>query len=192
MSTVRACNVLLQADWSNHLVRRVNLTSGLVITLAGNVSGAIGSDNYGHADGTRFAASFYFPWGVAVDALGVIAVIVRQESECCHVSRLHSSVCDDKFSQADRNNHLVRTINLTDGHVFTLCGDAGGYADGSGTASSFLFPYGIALDGNGTFALVVRGVRRGLLILLLIVLMFVLCVSTGRLRQSSDSLCRLC
>jgi len=66
-----------QADFGNHILRRVDLTSGLVTTLAGNVSGTVGSDNKGYADGQGSAASFYSPIGVAVDSAGTFAIVVR-------------------------------------------------------------------------------------------------------------------
>lgn len=62
---------LLQADTQNHLIRYVNLRSGLVTTLAGNVALSGGPpSNYGHADGDGTSASFYSPTGAALDAAG--------------------------------------------------------------------------------------------------------------------------
>ena len=62
-----------QADKYNHLLRRVNVTSGVVTTLAGG----LGGNNYGHADGAGPAASFFYPEGVAMDSAGSFAVVVR-------------------------------------------------------------------------------------------------------------------
>lgn len=64
----------LQADSNNHLLRRVNLTSDLVTTLAGSSSRALG-----RADGVGTLASFYTPSDVAVDSTGLFAVVVRSE-----------------------------------------------------------------------------------------------------------------
>ena len=60
----------LQADSDNHLLRLVNLTSGLVTTLAGGAAS-------GRADGVGTAATFNNPRSVAVDAAGSTAIIVR-------------------------------------------------------------------------------------------------------------------
>lgn len=60
---------LIQADYSNNLLRHINLTSGLVTTLAG------GNTN-GRADGIGTAATFNSPIGVAVDAAGATAIVV--------------------------------------------------------------------------------------------------------------------
>lgn len=62
----------LQAEYDNCLLRRVNLSSGLVVTLAGNVCNA--SKRY--ADGVGTAASFYVPKGVAMDSAGSVAAVV--------------------------------------------------------------------------------------------------------------------
>lgn len=48
-----------------------------VMTFAGNVSGNVGTNNYGRSDGFGNAASFNNPTGVAMDAAGAITIIVR-------------------------------------------------------------------------------------------------------------------
>ena len=68
----------LQADSQNNLLRRVNLSSGLVTTLAGNTSGTVGMNNRGSANGVGTAASFFYPTGVCVDAAGTVAIVVRE------------------------------------------------------------------------------------------------------------------
>ena len=52
---------------------------------------------------------------------------------------------------------------LSSGVVSTLAGQAGvtGSTNGVATNSRFFYPYGIALDGAGTFAVVVRMGGRG-------------------------------
>lgn len=72
-----ASSVLLQVDQGNHALRRINLTSGMVTTLAGNYGLRTGPPtNYGRADGTGTAVSFYYPWGVAIGSSGTFAIIV--------------------------------------------------------------------------------------------------------------------
>ena len=96
------------------------------ITPAGVVSVLAGSGAAGSADGTGSAASFYAPSGVAVDAAGTVYV-------------------------ADQTNHLIRKITPA-GVVSTFAGTVGapGSADGAGTAASFYYPTGLALDAAGT------------------------------------------
>ena len=56
------------------------------------------------------------------------------------------------------NNHLIRLLVLSSGVVSTLAGQAGstGSTNGIGTNARFRYPWGIALDAAGTFAVVVR------------------------------------
>ena len=59
-------------------MRRVNVISGLVTTLAGNVLLNGGPpNNYGYADGAGPSSSFYRPVGVAMNSAGTLAVVVR-------------------------------------------------------------------------------------------------------------------
>ena len=50
---------------------------GNVTTLAGNAATAPDPGNRGHADGAGAAASFYQPFGIAMDSAGTIALVVR-------------------------------------------------------------------------------------------------------------------
>ena len=103
------------ADTSNHLIRKIT-SAGVVTTLAG--SGSSGSTN-----GTGTAASFYNPLGVAVDSSGNVYV-------------------------ADTSNYLIRKIT-SGGVVTTLAGSGySGSTNGTGTAASFDNPYGVAVDSS--------------------------------------------
>ncbi|PLP97553.1 hypothetical protein CYJ10_26965 [Cupriavidus pauculus] len=99
---------------------------GVACTTANaKVSTLAGSGSSGAANGIGAAASFYFPFGVAVDASGNVYV-------------------------ADQGNNLIRKITPT-GVVSTLAGSgSSGSADGTGAAASFSYPYGVAVDASGT------------------------------------------
>ena len=104
------------ADASNNKIRMIT-SSGVVSTFAG-------SGPQGSADGTGAAASFYYPYGIAIDASGNLYV-------------------------ADARNNKIRKITPA-GVVSTLCGSGSvGAADGTGTAASFSYPAGIAVDNSG-------------------------------------------
>jgi sugar lactone lactonase YvrE len=104
------------ADTFNHKIRKIT-SVGMVSTLAG--SGVIGS-----SDGTGTAASFYNPFGVAVDASGNVYV-------------------------ADMYNNKIRKITPA-GVVSTLAGSGSiGSTNGSGSAASFYKPQGVAVDASG-------------------------------------------
>ena len=78
----------------------------------------------GLTDGPGFVAEFYAPSGVVVDSLGTTYV-------------------------ADTFNHAIRKVTRL-GDVSTLAGSGvAGSADGVGTAASFSYPVGLALDPAG-------------------------------------------
>jgi hypothetical protein len=78
----------------------------------------------GSADGTGTAASFWGPFGVAVDTSGNVYV-------------------------SDWGDDLIRKIT-SNGVVTTLAGSgAMGSTNGSATAASFLWPAGVAVDTSG-------------------------------------------
>lgn len=114
------------ADAQNHTVRRIDIATGAVTIIAGSTSAN------GAVDGTSSAARFDEPRGIAISA-------------------------DNKFALiADFNNHAIRKINLENGQVTTLAGKLGqsGSQNGAGTNASFNRPSGVAISGDGLFALV--------------------------------------
>jgi PKD repeat protein len=113
----KAGNIFV-ADTFNHTIRKVTL-AGVVTTLAGSAG------NYGTNDGTRSAAQFNSPYGVAVDTNGNIYV-------------------------SDTGNYTIRKVT-PEGVVITLAGSAGifGDTDGIGSAARFSHPEGLAVDPAG-------------------------------------------
>ncbi|MEI6715503.1 MAG: immunoglobulin domain-containing protein, partial [Verrucomicrobiota bacterium] len=104
------------ADSANHKIRKIT-SAGVVTTLAGS-----GSD--GSADGPGAAATFWHPYGVAVDGSGNVYV-------------------------ANSGNGKIRKITK-EGIVTTLAGfGETGFADGLGTAAKFSMPTGVAVDVSG-------------------------------------------
>ena len=101
-------------------IRKIT-TGGSVSTLAGGgTSGSVG----GFQDGAAADARFNSPRGVAVDGDGNVFV-------------------------ADLRNNRIRQVT-PDGTVTTIAGSgASGSIDGLGTAASFDFPSGIAIDPDG-------------------------------------------
>jgi sugar lactone lactonase YvrE len=106
------------ADTYNHTIRKVT-SGGVVTTLAGLAR------FHGSADGTGGAASFYYPYGVAVDSARNVYV-------------------------ADTFNSTIRRVTPA-GAVTTLAGLAytAGIADGTGSAARFSLPQGAAVDSTG-------------------------------------------
>jgi hypothetical protein len=122
---VDGSNNVFVADTYNHTIRKIS-PAGKVTTFAG-LAGAAGTNN-----GTGKAARFFEPFGVAVDSDGNVFV-------------------------ADTSNHTIRKIT-SDGVVMTLAGNAsildqsgrpvGGFADGTGSAARFYYPFGVAVSGG--------------------------------------------
>jgi DNA-binding beta-propeller fold protein YncE len=116
------------ADSGNHTIRKIT-PAGVVTTLAGLAG------NAGSADGTRSAARFAWPAGVAIDSSGNVYV-------------------------ADLLNATIRKID-SDGVVTTVAGLAGdpGSADGTGSAARFGWPAGVAIDSSGNLYVADAGNR---------------------------------
>lgn len=89
----------------------------------------------GSSDGIGTSATFNSPYGIAMNSAGNLALV------------------------ADQTNHVIRAIYLPGGTVATLAGRRGvtGISDGIGGNSSFNTPSSVALNSDGSQALVVSG-----------------------------------
>ncbi len=113
---VDAAGNVYVADKDNNKIRKIT-PAGVVTTFAG--SGLPGS-----TDGTGAAASFFEPWGIAIDATGNLYV-------------------------ADTKNYKIRKITPA-GVVTTFAGDGtSGVTDGTAAVAQFGFPTGVAVDATG-------------------------------------------
>ena len=160
-------NALFVSDQSNHKIRKIT-PDGTVSTFAG--TGMIGS-----ADGIGILASFYYPAGMAVDALDNLYVAdygnnkIRKITPNGFVTTFAGTgvigsadgtsltaqfngatgVCVDPVGNvfvADYYNNKIRKIN-TLGDVTTIAGSGAiGSADGIGTSASFYYPAIVAID----------------------------------------------
>ena len=158
------------ADTYNSLIRKIS-PGGVVTTLAGG--------GPGHStNGTGTAASFWSPYDVAVDTSGNVYVadttncLIRMITPGGVVSTLAGSgvgssngtgtaasfddpegIAVDAFGNvyvADTFNELIRKVT-PGGVVTTLAGSVGvtGASNGTGTAATFHFPTGVAVDSSG-------------------------------------------
>ena len=110
---------LYVADYGNHLIRKIVISTGVVTTLAGTGSS-------GSANGTGTSASFYKPAGITTDGTNLYV--------------------------ADRYNYLIRKIVISTGVVTTVAGTgSSGSANGTGTSASFDKPYGVTTDGTNLY-----------------------------------------
>ncbi len=155
-------------DQFNHSIRKLVLTTGEVLTIAGN-------GQPGSADGLGQAAQFQFPSGIATDGKNLyvadqgnqtlrqitladytVSTVAGQVGKSGssdgqgEVARFNNPIAlaADKAGLlyiADYNNRAVRVLVLATHQVSTLAGSP----EGEEVSAPFLQPYGIALDGQG-------------------------------------------
>ncbi len=164
---VDAAGNVYVSDGSSHRILKIT-PNGTAGTLAGS--------NQGYADGPGTTAQFNLPWGVAVDAAGIVYVAdalnnrIRKIAPDGTVSTLAGSTQGFADGQGanglfnlptgiavdasgnvyvtDNGNYKIRKISGS-GNVTTVAGSTVGYADGSAATAQFYSPYGVALDVNG-------------------------------------------
>ena len=125
----------LVADTGNHAIRRVDLLSGEVTTVAGQLGIA------GQANGSPAQSGLHSPAAVAIAPGGAFALV------------------------ADTGNHTLRRLELETGQLSTIVGAAGqaGATDGTGDAARLNAPFGVSISCDASFALVAEvggSVRR--------------------------------
>lgn len=112
------------SDVVNQRIRRVNVSTGVISTVAGNGTAAYTGDG-----GLATSASLSFPQGIALDSAGNLFI-------------------------ADSSNNVVRRVNAATGVITTVAGsfNLGGTYSGDGgpaTSAGLSAPGGVALDGAG-------------------------------------------
>ena len=119
------------ADTFNNVVRKVNATSGVISTVAGNGHGAGGNGGGGYTGdgGPATSAELNEPFGVAVDSAGNLYI-------------------------ADANNLVIRMVAAASGIISTVAGDgsactSAGGDGGPATSAGFCYPAGVTVDGAG-------------------------------------------
>jgi sugar lactone lactonase YvrE len=114
------------ADTSNHRIRKLNLTTSIITTIAGN-----GTQGYSGDSGPATLAAIDSPTGIAADA-------------------------SSNLYLADTHNHRVRRIATTTGIITTIAGT--GLPGFSGdttaaTAANLALPHGLTADSAGNLYL---------------------------------------
>jgi sugar lactone lactonase YvrE len=110
------------ADTGYNLIRRVDMTTGVITVVAGN-----GNSGYSGDNGLATSATLSSPQGVFVDAANNIYI-------------------------ADYGNNAIRQISAASQNIFTLAGrgSTGYYGDGRNPTVAFLTnPTSLAVDENG-------------------------------------------
>ncbi|MCK4787365.1 MAG: putative Ig domain-containing protein, partial [Desulfobacteraceae bacterium] len=121
------------ADIHNQRIRKVDINTGIITTVAGD-----GSQGYNGDDIPATSASLERPWGVTIDTSGNIFI-------------------------ADTNNHRIRRVDATTGIITTIAGNgtAGYNGDNiSATSASLNTPADLALDEAGNLFIADRDNHR--------------------------------
>ena len=111
------------SDFSNHRVRLLTMSTGIITTVAGNGVAGFGGDG-----GSATSASLNAPWGLAIDAGG------------------------NNLFISEFDNHRIRLLDISTGHITTVVGygmAAFSGDGGPGTSSSLNSPLGLAVDATG-------------------------------------------
>jgi hypothetical protein len=119
-------NNLYLADTANHRIRKINLSTGLITTLAGT-----GTQGYSGDNAPAIAASIDSPTGIALDAANNLYL-------------------------ADTHNHRIRRISASTGLITTLAGTgAQGYSGDNAPAATatLALPHGLTIDAAGNLYL---------------------------------------
>lgn len=167
-------DLLFIADTDNNRIRKINIATRTVTTLAGASQGS--------ANGIGTSARFFAPWGVAYDSTGFLYVsdtwnstirkinltsrdvttIAGTPNQSCQYADAVSA--NAKFCRpaglaydgagtlyiADRDGGYIRKLNVTTGAVTTLAGNNayGPEVDAIGLAAKFNVPVGIYFDAK--------------------------------------------
>jgi sugar lactone lactonase YvrE len=169
---------LYVADYYNHAIRKIELATGFVTTIAGNVFGFSGS-----ADNTGTAASFYLPSGITTDgtnlyvtdsgnysvrkiviSTGVVTTLaggggssvsgtVDATGLAARFNVLNGITTDGTCLYVTDSNNTIRRIVISSGAVATVAGTPGvsGSADGIKEAARFNQPARITTDGPNLY-----------------------------------------
>jgi hypothetical protein len=149
---------LFITDASNNKIREIS-SGGVVSTFAG--SGAIGS-----ADGSGTAASFYYPYGIAVDGAGNLYVADARNNKIRRITSAGvvttfagsgSAGSADGTGTAATLNYPTGIAIDTAGNLYVAGSTKSGDTDGTGTAAVFEYPYGIAIDKSGNIYVTDQG-----------------------------------
>jgi DNA-binding beta-propeller fold protein YncE len=118
------------ADTSNHCIRKIDLKSGIITTIAGTGKAGFSGDG-----GAAIRAEFNGTFGIAVNREG------------------------DRICVADLGNRRIRLLDLKSGKITTVAGNGaeGVPSDGSDAAASPLVdPRAVALDAKGNVYILER------------------------------------
>ena len=152
---------LYVTDTNNNRIRKIEISTGTVTTLAG-------SNTNGDTDGTGSNATFNAPYGITIDSTNTYLYVttasttIRKIEISSGVVTTLSAVIgatskgitidstDTNLYITDTSNNKISKIIISSGTVTTIAGSTSGNIDGTGTAALFSLPQGITIDPTNT------------------------------------------
>lgn len=157
------------ADTGNETIRKIDLGTGTVSTLAG------AQGQSGNTDGPAASARFHQPQGLAIDRSAQILYVADTINRSIRRVDLHTGVVstpswtpspsfrsldapsglaldESRLYVTDSTDNVVVAFDLRSGQATNLAGRWGeiGTDDGVGTDAAFYRPTGVAADGRGS------------------------------------------
>jgi hypothetical protein len=133
------------ADNSNHRIRKVTVSTGIITTIAGT-----GTPSYSGDNGAATSASLCNPYGVAVDSAGTHFLSTSWLS----LVYLLTATSLGNIYIADFNNNCIRKVTISTDIITTIAGTGtSSYSGDNGPATSATLynPYSVGLDSSGIF-----------------------------------------
>jgi sugar lactone lactonase YvrE len=129
--SVDASGNIYVADQTNHRIRKITVSTGIITTVAGNGTGGFSGDG-----GLATVASLNAPYKAITDASGNLYI-------------------------SDTQNNRVRKVNLSTGIITTITGNGSSYAISGTSYLPLNCPMGspkgLAIEANGNLLIVVQG-----------------------------------
>ncbi|WP_348268894.1 Ig-like domain repeat protein [Edaphobacter paludis] len=169
-------NILYIADTHNHRIRKLDLITGIIVTIAGSTAGFSG-DN-----GAAAAAQFNLPTALTVDANHNLYIADTQNHRIRKITAAGlittvagngvqgfsgdngaaiAATIDSPAGLAvdaagdlylsDTHNHRIRKITAASGLITTIAGASPGFSgdNGPATAATLALPHGLSIDSAG-------------------------------------------
>ena len=166
------------ADTHNHRIRKLNLTTGIITTVAGSSTPGFDGDN-----GPATTAHLNLPTAITLDSAnnlyladtqnhrvrkvattGIITTIAGNGTQgfsgdngpatVASIDSPNGLATDStNLYLADTHNHRIRKLNLATGIITTLAGTGIPNYNGDGPAANLALPRGLTLDASGNLYL---------------------------------------
>ena len=135
------------ADYGNHRIRKVSVSTDIITTIAGN-----GNTTFSGDGGAATSAGLSNPIGLALDTSGSVSLVIHR------YRYILIALYTGNVYIADMSDNRIRKVTLSTGIITTIAGSStsGSFSGDGGAATSAALssPMGVAIDTSGRIALV--------------------------------------